>query len=89
MTEKPYQPIANYGIIGNLHTVALVSLQGSIDFMCFTRFDSPTIFASLLDSQKGGFFDIKPDKKEKLLFQKEPLLQAVSMSPFCPPVMVE
>ncbi len=64
MKEKTYQPIANYGIIGNLHTVALVSLQGSIDFMCFTRFDSPTVFAALLDQDKGGFFDIKPDLQE-------------------------
>lgn len=60
MTSTDYQPIGNYGLIGNLHTVALVSMQGSIDFMCFTRFDSPTIFASILDADKGGFFDIKP-----------------------------
>ena len=60
MASTDYQPIGNYGLIGNLHTVALVSMQGSIDFMCFTRFDSPTIFASILDADKGGFFDIKP-----------------------------
>ncbi|WP_018620148.1 glycoside hydrolase family 15 protein [Spirosoma luteum] len=60
MTSTDYQAIGNYGLIGNLHTVALVSMQGSIDFMCFTRFDSPTIFASILDTDKGGFFDIKP-----------------------------
>ncbi len=60
MTSTDYQPIGNYGLIGNLHTVALVSMQGSIDFMCFTRFDSPTIFASILDAKKGGCFDIKP-----------------------------
>jgi GH15 family glucan-1,4-alpha-glucosidase len=64
MASTTYHPIANYGIIGNLHTVALISLHGSIDFMCFTRFDSPTIFASLLDNQKGGFFDIKPVSDE-------------------------
>lgn len=55
-----YQPIGNYGVIGNLHTVALISLKGSIDFMSFTRFDSPTLFASLLDKDKGGFFEITP-----------------------------
>lgn len=55
-----YEPIGNYGIIGNLHTVALVSIKGSIDFMCFTRFDSPTIFAKLLDARKGGSFSICP-----------------------------
>lgn len=52
----PYRPIADYGIIGNLHTTALVSLSGSIDFMCLPRFDSPTVFASILDDKKGGHF---------------------------------
>jgi GH15 family glucan-1,4-alpha-glucosidase len=56
-----YQPIENYGIIGDLHTVALVGLNGSIDFMCFPEFDSPSIFASLLDEKKGGFFSINPE----------------------------
>ncbi len=64
MDKRRYQPIGNYGIIGNLHTVALVSREGSIDFMCFTRFDSPTIFASLLDADKGGFFQIRPEVEE-------------------------
>jgi len=59
--ERPYQPIENYGVIGNLKTVALVSLSGSIDFMCFPRFDSPSIFASLLDAKKGGYFSVEPD----------------------------
>lgn len=54
------QPIENHGIIGDLHTVALVDMDGSIDFMCFPRFDSPTIFAALLDSEKGGQFQIAP-----------------------------
>src|SRR5690606_28114750 len=43
-----YQPIENYGIIGDLNTVALVGLNGSVDFMCFPNFDSPSIFAALL-----------------------------------------
>lgn len=60
MENKGYQPIGNYGVIGNLHTVALVSLEGSIDFMSFTRFDSPTLFAALLDKEKGGNFSIMP-----------------------------
>jgi GH15 family glucan-1,4-alpha-glucosidase len=64
MKKKKYQPIGNYGIIGNLHTVALVSTEASIDFMCFTRFDSPSIFASLLDAEKGGFFEIRPELEE-------------------------
>jgi GH15 family glucan-1,4-alpha-glucosidase len=55
-----YQPIENYGVIGDLNTAALVSLSGSIDFMCFPHFDSPSIFAALLDDQKGGKFEIGP-----------------------------
>jgi GH15 family glucan-1,4-alpha-glucosidase len=55
-----YQPIENYGVIGDLHTVALVGMNGSIDFMCYPRFDSPSIFARLLDDQGGGFFSLEP-----------------------------
>lgn len=56
----PYQPIENYGVIGDLHTVALVGMNGSIDFMCFPNFDSPSLFAALLDDKKGGRFSISP-----------------------------
>ena len=66
-----YQPIENYGGIGDLNTVALVGLNGSIDFMCFPFFDSPTIFATLLDVNKGGCFQINPeldDCKNKQLY---------------------
>jgi GH15 family glucan-1,4-alpha-glucosidase len=56
-----YQPIENYGIIGDMNTVALVGLNGSIDFMCYPEFDSPSIFAALLDKRKGGFFRITPE----------------------------
>jgi GH15 family glucan-1,4-alpha-glucosidase len=55
-----YHPIENYGIVGDLHTVALIAENASIDFMCFPRFDSPTIFAGLLDQDKGGCFRIHP-----------------------------
>jgi GH15 family glucan-1,4-alpha-glucosidase len=55
-----YHPIENYGIVGDLHTVALIAENASIDFMCFPRFDSPTIFAALLDHNKGGCFKVHP-----------------------------
>ena len=58
--ENAYLPIEDYGIIGNLHTAALVSLFGSIDFLSFPRFDSPTIFCRLLDNENGGSFSITP-----------------------------
>ncbi|GHA65504.1 glycoside hydrolase family 15 protein [Pontibacter akesuensis] len=55
-----YQPIENYAVIGDLNTVALVGLNGTIDFMCFPDFDSPSIFAAILDNEKGGSFSIQP-----------------------------
>jgi len=56
-----FKPIENHAIIGDLNTVALVALDGTIDFLCFPRFDSPSIFASLLDSERGGCFQIVAD----------------------------
>ena len=55
-----YQPIENYGIIGNMHTVALVGMDGSIDWFCSPHFDSPSVFAAILDDDKGGRFRISP-----------------------------
>ena len=59
-----YQPIENYGIIGDLNTVALAGLNGSIDFLCFPNFDSPSIFAALVDKKKGGYYAISPVFRE-------------------------
>ena len=53
-----YQPIESYGIIGDLHTAALVGNNGSIDWCCLPAFDSPSIFAAILDDKKGGYFKI-------------------------------
>ncbi len=55
-----YQPIENYGIIGDLYTVALVGMNGSIDWLCCPSFDSPSVFAAILDDKKGGHFKIAP-----------------------------
>jgi GH15 family glucan-1,4-alpha-glucosidase len=55
-----YQPIENYGVIGDTQTVALVGMNGSIDWFCFPRFDSPSVFAAILDDKKGGHFKIAP-----------------------------
>lgn len=55
-----YSPIEDHGLIGDLNTVALVGIDGAIDFMCFPAFDSPTVFAALLDQGKGGEFKIAP-----------------------------
>jgi GH15 family glucan-1,4-alpha-glucosidase len=59
-----YQPIENYGVIGNMRSIALVSVTGSIDFFCFPKFDSPTVFAALLDPERGGHFCIQPKLKD-------------------------
>jgi GH15 family glucan-1,4-alpha-glucosidase len=53
-----YQPIENYGIIGNMRTVALVGMNGSIDWHCFPHLDSPSVFRAILDDKKGGRFQI-------------------------------
>ena len=49
-----YQPIENYGIIGNMRTVALVGMNGSIDWYCYPHFDSLSVFGAILDDKKGG-----------------------------------
>jgi len=66
-----YQPIENYGLIGDMRTVALVGTNGSIDWLCLPRFDSPSVFAAILDDKKGGSFRIAPatqDAKCKQLY---------------------
>ena len=55
-----YQPIENYGLIGNMHTAALVGLNGSVDWLCFPHFDSPSVFCAILDDDNGGRFRIAP-----------------------------
>jgi GH15 family glucan-1,4-alpha-glucosidase len=52
--------IERHGIIGNMQSAALVTTDGAIDFYCFPDFDSPSVFAALLDTEKGGSFEIVP-----------------------------
>jgi GH15 family glucan-1,4-alpha-glucosidase len=59
-----YQPIEHYGVIGNLRTAALVGMDGSIDWLCLPAFDSPSVFAAILDDAKGGRFRIAPAHKD-------------------------
>ncbi|HXX28214.1 MAG TPA: glycoside hydrolase family 15 protein [Terriglobales bacterium] len=59
-----FEPIEDYGVIGNMRSTALVGRNGSIDFLCFPDFDSPTVFAALLDDERGGSFQIQPQLQE-------------------------
>jgi GH15 family glucan-1,4-alpha-glucosidase len=60
MQASSYAPIEDYGVIGDLHTVALVGKNGAIDFLCLPSFDSPSVFAALVDAERGGRFQIAP-----------------------------
>jgi GH15 family glucan-1,4-alpha-glucosidase len=62
--EDRYPNISDHGLIGDLQTAALVTTDGTIDWFCCPRFDSPSIFASLLDADRGGYFRISPDRDD-------------------------
>lgn len=55
-----YKPIADYGFIGNRYSAALIDREGSMDWLCMPRFDSPSLFAKILDPDKGGYWSIAP-----------------------------
>jgi GH15 family glucan-1,4-alpha-glucosidase len=61
--EKHYPAIADHGVIGDLQTAALITTDGSIDWYCCPRFDAPSVFASLLDLKRGGYFRIAPEER--------------------------
>lgn len=58
--EAAYRPIESCGVIGNLQSIALVSTAGVIDWCCLPSFDSPSVFAAILDNNRGGAFRISP-----------------------------
>jgi GH15 family glucan-1,4-alpha-glucosidase len=64
-----YEPIESYGLIGDMRTAVLVGMSGSIDWLCFPYFDSPSVFAAILDDETGGRFVISPVEDK---FQSKP-----------------
>src|ERR1044072_1751625 len=80
-----HPPIEDHGIIGDLHTVALVALDGAIDFMCAPRFEPPRFFAALLDRSKGGVFELAPElegaRHKQLYFPETNILLTRFLSP--------
>ena len=74
--EEHEEPIGNHGIVGDMHTVALIARNGNVNWMCYPYFDSPSIFAALLDHRKGGVFGIHPvittpeDKNKEILHRQ-------------------
>ena len=52
--------IGKYGIVGEGFTCALIGVNGSVDWLCFPTFDSPSVFAAILDRERGGFFRVCP-----------------------------
>src|SRR5436190_19725878 len=65
-----YLPIEDHGIIGDLHTVALVGKNGTIDWYCIPSFDAPSVFGALLDAEKGGFFSIAPQDTPEMALKQ-------------------
>jgi GH15 family glucan-1,4-alpha-glucosidase len=66
-----YLPIAEHGVVGDLHSAALVGTDGTIDWYCPERFDAPAVFAAILDRHRGGFYRIAPacaDPQPKQLY---------------------
>ncbi|MFC7009604.1 glycoside hydrolase family 15 protein [Halalkalicoccus salilacus] len=68
-SDREYKPLEEYGIVGNLETVALIGRDGAIDWCCFPHVESPSVFARILDNQRGGHFTIQPARSFEALQQ--------------------
>ena len=83
--ETKFKDIENYGIIGNLETCAVIGNDGSVDWMCFPYLESPSIFAAILDNERGGHFAIQPVSKFssfQAYIKETNILQTIFNTPF-------
>ncbi len=80
-----YPNISDHGLIGDLQTAALVTTDGTVDWFCCPRFDSPSVCASLLDADRGGYFRVGPDRDDyvskQLYFPETAILITRFMTP--------
>ena len=71
MAEQRFLQIEDYGLIGDMHTCALVSKEGSIDLMCWPKFDSPSVFCRLLDGTRGGHWSVRSVQQDGFLTKQQ------------------
>src|SRR5829696_55361 len=79
-SSDAYPPIGDYALIGDGRSAALVSRAGSLDWLCWPRFDSPSIFAALLDTERCGRFPVRPTgtlRSERRYLQDTHVLETV------------
>ena len=84
-----YLPVGDQVLIGDLQTVALVGTDGTIDWYCCPRFDSPSVFAAILDADHGGLFRVSPNcegwsSKQLYLVEHELLVGSTTLNPWLP-----
>ena len=82
--SREYRPIADYGVIGDMHTAALIASDGSIDWACLPYFDSPAVFGRLLDRRTGGYCAIRvPDdaKSSRIYIEGTNILETTFTTP--------
>ncbi|HEV3231315.1 MAG TPA: glycoside hydrolase family 15 protein [Candidatus Dormibacteraeota bacterium] len=90
--RRGYLPLEQYGAIGDCRSMALVGSDGSIDWCCLPRFDSPSLFGRVLDARRGGFWQIAPvgrHNSRQIYVDKTNVLQTIFETPTGKAVVVD